>query len=90
MDRRVHIIVAGRVQGVFFRASTAQTAQQLNLTGFVRNLADGNVEIVVEGEGEQVDRLISWCRQGPTHAVVSDLQITEQDYRGEFRGFNIL
>jgi len=89
MDKRVHIVVEGLVQGVFYRASTLKTAQQLNLTGYVRNLPDGKVEIVAEGNGDQIDRLISWCRQGPTHAEVANVEVTEQDYRGEFRNFNI-
>lgn len=89
MDKRIRIIVEGLVQGVFYRASTLKTAQQLNLTGYVRNLPDGNVEVVAEGRSEQVDRLISWCHQGPTHAVVSKIEVTEQRYRSEFRSFDI-
>ena len=64
-DSAVHIVVHGSVQGVFFRASTQSQASEHSLTGWVRNLPDGTVEIHAEGEKESLDRFIEWCRQGP-------------------------
>jgi len=66
---RVHVFVTGRVQGVFFRAETKSKADSLNLTGWVRNLPDGRVETVFEGEKERVDTMIEWCRQGPPYDI---------------------
>ncbi|MDP6476716.1 MAG: acylphosphatase, partial [Nitrospinaceae bacterium] len=64
-DSAVHIIVHGRVQGVFFRASTQTRALELSLVGWVRNLPDSSVEIHAEGDRENLELLIEWCRQGP-------------------------
>ncbi len=69
----VHLIVHGRVQGVFFRASTQKIAEGLGLTGWVRNSRDGSVEIHAEGDKEQLEALIVWCRQGPPMASVSNV-----------------
>jgi acylphosphatase len=73
--RTVHCVVAGRVQGVGFRASTQRRASQLGLTGWVRNLADGRVELVATGTPEQVDRLVDWLAGGPEQAVVEALDV---------------
>tara|TARA_Y100000294_G_scaffold81843_1_gene76862 strand:+ start:359 stop:631 length:273 start_codon:yes stop_codon:yes gene_type:complete len=74
-DSAVHIIVHGFVQGVFFRASTQSQATEHSLTGWVRNLPDGTVEIHAEGEKESLDRFIEWCRQGPPSANVQRLDL---------------
>ena len=71
----VHIVVHGSVQGVFFRASTQSQASEHSLTGWVRNLPDGTVEIHAEGEKESLDRFIEWCRQGPPAANVQRLDL---------------
>ena len=63
-DVRAHVIISGKVQGVFFRAETRRTAVQLGLHGWVRNMADGNVEAVFEGPQRAVDRAVEWCRRG--------------------------
>lgn len=86
---RADIIVTGRVQGVFFRASAMEEAQRLGLLGFVRNLPDGSVEAVVEGERVQVDAFVAWCRQGPPNAQVAEIFPRLSPYRGEFRTFTI-
>jgi len=86
---RAHITVEGRVQGVGFRANTNRMANQLGLKGWVRNLRDGKVEIIAEGEPELVDRLIQWCHRGPTSAYVSKVSVEKTDALGEFRGFSI-
>lgn len=91
MDNRVraHVIVSGRVQGVFFRMETKRTADRLGVSGWVRNLKDGTVEAVFEGDRDQVDAALAWCRQGPLHANVTDVNLTWKNYTGEFSGFNI-
>ncbi|MCX5845703.1 MAG: acylphosphatase [Deltaproteobacteria bacterium] len=87
---RMHVIVSGRVQGVFFRAYTRETALALKLTGWVRNLPDGRVEIVFEGEDTNVQSMLEWCKKGPPHAIVNELEASEQTYTGEFRDFRII
>jgi acylphosphatase len=74
MISRALIRVSGKVQGVFFRQSTVAMAQGLGLRGWVRNLADGSVEALFEGEQATVEEAIAWCRQGPPRASVSSLQ----------------
>jgi acylphosphatase len=78
------------VQGVFFRARTRDEAHKRGLTGWVRNLYDGRVEGVFEGEDEDIQSMISWCRQGPPHAAVTDVSVEGETYRGEFSDFTIL
>jgi len=89
MKARAHIVVSGRVQGVFFRSETQDEANRRNVSGWVRNLPDGRVEAVFEGEKEDVDRLIEFCRRGPPGAQVSKVDVQWEDYVGEFRGFKI-
>ena len=74
MLRRVHLIVRGLVQGVFFRASTVKQASALGVSGVVRNLADGSVEVVAEGGEAALRELVAWCRHGPPGARVSSLE----------------
>ncbi|MEW6299516.1 MAG: acylphosphatase [Thermodesulfobacteriota bacterium] len=87
--KRLHVIVRGRVQGVYFRASARDRARQLGLKGWVRNCPDGRVELVAEGEEERLVRLLTWCHGGPPGAVVTDLEVQWQDATGEFSGFVI-
>ena len=75
--RRVRAIVSGRVQGVAFRATTAEQATQLGVVGWVMNRSDGSVEIEAEGAPEQVAALLAWCEQGPPHARVSRFVVEE-------------
>ena len=84
---RVHIFVSGLVQGVFFRDSTRQKAEELGLTGWVRNLSDGRVEIVAEGK--KTEELVSWVRKGPSVARVDKVDFEYMDYVGEFNSFEI-
>ncbi|MFC1802383.1 acylphosphatase [Thermoproteota archaeon] len=86
---RAHIIVEGRVQGVGFRANTRRMANQLGLKGWARNLRDGRVEIVVEGELELAERLIQWCNRGPTSAYVSKITTEKTEATGEFNRFTV-
>lgn len=80
---RAHVIISGHVQGVGYRAATEHLALQFDLTGWVRNLTNGQVEAVFEGENVQVEKMIDWCRQGPTYAQVTDLQVTWQSPQQE-------
>jgi len=86
---RAHVLVTGRVQGVFFRTETQDEAMRHNVAGWVRNLPDGRVEAVFEGEKENVDRLIEFCRRGPPGARVTRVDVSWEDYTGEFKGFRI-
>ena len=87
---RVHAFVSGRVQGVFFRQSTQLKAQRLDVKGWVRNLPDGRVEVVFEGEEPAVKSLVDYCRHGPSTAKVNDLEIRNENYVGEFSDFEML
>lgn len=86
---RVHLFISGRVQGVFFRAHTREEATNRGLTGWVKNLPDRRVEAVFEGEDEAVQSMVSWCRSGPPHAVVTDVSVEAESYRGEYTGFTV-
>lgn len=86
---RVHIHVSGRVQGVFYRSNTRRRALELGLTGWVRNLPDGRVEAIVEGEEEQVEKLIQWCRRGPRSTAVAGLEARREPPTGEYTTFGI-
>jgi Acylphosphatases len=81
--RRTRVVVAGRVQGVFFRASCAERARALGLAGWVRNDPDGRVEAVFEGPEEAVETMIRWCQEGPPHARVDEVEIVEETPEGE-------
>lgn len=86
---RAELNIQGRVQGVFFRQSTKQTADRLGLTGWARNSPDGSVEAVFEGEKMVVNQAIEWCRQGPPAARVNDVRVDWRDFVDEFDGFEI-
>ena len=89
MKARAHVFVSGRVQGVFFRSETQDEARRLGLTGWVRNRADGRVEAVFEGEKENVEEIIEFCRKGPLGAIVTKVDVTWEDYTGQFKGFTM-
>lgn len=86
---RVHLYVEGFVQGVFFRSDTREEARRLGVNGWVRNLPDGRVEVVGEGEEKAVKELVNWCHKGPPGARVSQVKIENEQYRGEFDSFSI-
>lgn len=79
---RARVVVSGRVQGVFFRASTASEAARCGAAGFVRNLPDGRVEAVFEGEPATVERMIDFCRRGPPHARVDGVEVVREEPEG--------
>jgi acylphosphatase len=87
--KRIHIIVSGRVQGVFYRLSTKRKAKILNLTGWVKNLPDRTVEIIAEGEEDNLRKLLVWCRKGSLIARVDDMKTEWKEFKGEFEYFSI-
>ena len=89
MNVRAHVFVSGRVQGVFFRSVTGDKARKLGVNGWVRNLADGRVETVFEGDETNVKQLIDFCRKGTPGARVTNLYVIWETYRGEFCGFDV-
>ncbi len=86
---RAHIIVSGRVQGVYFREQMRKGAKKLNVSGWVKNLEDGRVEAIFEGEKGKVEKIIDWVKQGPAFAKVKDIELEWQEYRGEFKNFKV-
>jgi len=86
---RAYVTVAGRVQGVFFRAETKREAERYGVKGWVRNMPDSNVEAVFEGEEESVKRLIEFCRLGPSGAEVTSVNVRWEPYREEFGRFEV-
>jgi acylphosphatase len=86
---RAHLIIEGRVQGVFFRDSTRREAIELGLKGWVKNRFDGSVEVVAEGPREKVETLIAWCHHGPPIARVTRVREIKEDYTGEFDSFKV-
>lgn len=89
MRQSVKVIVKGRVQGVGFRWFTREKARNLGLTGYVRNLPNGNVEIWAEGEQQDINDLIHLLRQGPSWSQVTDLEIDEVQSQGKYDDFNV-
>ena len=86
---RAHVTIEGRVQGVFFRHHTQETAFRLGVKGWVRNRRDGCVEAVFEGDKESVVKMIEWCHQGPPAARVTKVQQDWEEYAGEFEDFSV-
>ena len=85
------MLVSGIVQGVFFRATAVQTAQRIGgITGWVRNLPDGRVEALAEGEREDLDIFVGWLRHGPPGASVDRLDVTWEGATGEYSGFDVV
>ena len=89
MPVRAHVYISGKVQGVFFREYTRNKAKSLGIKGWVRNLRDGRVEAVFEGEKEKVNKMISWCHKGSPYSKVEKVEVKWEEYRGEFNDFEI-
>ena len=89
MKVRAHAFVGGRVQGVFFRSQTKHNADRHDVKGWVRNLPDGRLEAMFEGEKEAVQTLLDFCKHGPSGAKVTSIDLTWETYTGEFGGFKI-
>ncbi len=86
---RAHVVIHGLVQGVYFRASTKEVAVRLGVGGWVRNLMDGSVEALFEGEKKKVEEVVAWCYKGPPGARVVHVDLSYEPYQGEFRHFDV-
>jgi acylphosphatase len=86
---RAHIFIRGKVQGVYFRQNTRIVATRHGVRGWVRNLKDGRVEAVLEGDEMDVSEVIEWCHAGPPKAIVDDINIKYENYTGEFLEFKV-
>jgi acylphosphatase len=86
---RLHALIHGRVQGVFFRASIIELARPLGLKGWVRNRLDGSVEVVAEGDAAAIDALRAYCKKGPPDAIVREFEIIDEPETGEFKAFGV-
>jgi acylphosphatase len=86
---RAHVQISGQVQGVFFRDSTRQKAEELGLAGWVKNLPDGRVEAVFEGPPERVREMVRWCEEGPRNASVEDVDTDFEGSGGDLQGFEV-
>ena len=86
---RAHVFVSGNVQGVYFRQNTKQVATRHKVVGWVRNMPDGRVEAIFEGDEVAVNEVIKWCHIGPPKASVQDVDVKFEKYIGEFADFNI-
>jgi acylphosphatase len=86
---RAHIVVLGRVQGVWYRSGARQKARELGITGWAHNLIDEKVGILCEGEKEKVAQFIEWCKQGPPLARVDGAEVVYEKYKGDLNDFEI-
>ncbi len=89
VQKRIHIFVTGRVQGVFFRQSARVMAIKNNVNGWVSNLDDGRVEIVAEGEESNINNLVVWCKTGPANSRVDEFELFEEHSTNEFENFEV-
>jgi acylphosphatase len=90
MKTQAHVIISGRVQGVWFRASTKEKADELGLTGWVRNTAKGDVEALFEGDEAAVAEMLAWCWKGPSLAEVTAVKETRNPFSGTFPDFSVI
>ncbi|NCO65611.1 MAG: acylphosphatase [Candidatus Aquicultor secundus] len=86
-EKRLHLLIQGRVQGVYYRQSMKEMADLRHVKGWVRNLPSGEVEAVIEGDGVMVDDLVGWCRRGPDRAAVDRVRIDWEEPKGDFKSF---
>lgn len=84
------IIITGKVQGIYFRASMKSVAEANSLVGWVRNLDDGRVEAVVQGKGSDIEKILQWCKVGPRNAIVSDVAVKRLKVETRLRNFSIV
>jgi len=89
MKVRAHVFISGRVQGVFFRYETKRIANRRRVSGWIRNLPDGRVEAVFEGEKSDVEEMIRFCHRGPPAAIVRDVKVFWEQPTGDLQGFQI-
>jgi acylphosphatase len=89
MKKSVRLYIDGTVQGVFFREFVKENAEKYNLKGFVRNLENGKVEVFLEGNQEDINKMIELCKKGPKHAMIRNVEVKEEKLQ-EFKEFKIL
>ncbi len=89
MKKSIRLYISGTVQGVFYRAFVKENAEKLNVKGFVRNLEDGRVEIFLEGNPEEVKKMIELCKKGPKHSMIKNVEEKEERFQ-DFKTFKIL
>lgn len=89
MKKSMRLYISGNVQGVFFRAFIKENAEKLNVNGFVRNLEDGRVEIFLEGDNVNVERMLEICKTGPKHSLIKKVEIREEKFQ-DLKNFKIL
>lgn len=89
MKARAHIVITGRVQGVFFRSAIRNQVHLRHLTGWTRNLGNGQVEAVIEGEKDMINEVIDFCKEGPPNASVGDVSVEWEEASSDFDGFEI-
>jgi acylphosphatase len=87
--KTVHLLIKGKVQGVFYRVSAQEKAEELGITGWVKNTKEGNVEAVASGNDVKVEAFVQWCAKGPSRAVVDEVIVTEKDPE-EYKGFEVI
>ncbi len=87
--KTVHLLISGKVQGVFFRETARKIAVQLNIKGWIKNTNDEKVEAVITGEKEAIDDFVNWCRVGPERAVVKDISISQRE-ESDFEKFEVI
>ncbi|MBS3108306.1 acylphosphatase [Candidatus Woesearchaeota archaeon] len=90
MNKRVHVVVSGKVQGVFFRSKIRELASKLKITGYVRNVQNDKLEAIFEGDDISVNNILKFCKEGPEEAEVSAIVIDEETYKGEFKDFSVI
>jgi acylphosphatase len=88
--QRVHLFIKGKVQGVFFRQAMKVAAKKNRVSGWVKNLKDGRVEAIIEGDDVGVSNMVEWCHAGPANARVEDVEIRNEKYKEEFAKFEVL
>lgn len=89
MKKSIRLYITGTVQGVFFRAFVKENAERYNVKGFIRNLEDGRIEIFLEGNSDEVNKMIELCRQGPRHSQIRNVEMKQESFQG-FNNFKVL
>ena len=89
-QQRIHVLVSGKVQGVFFRQALKVIAKKNNVSGWVRNLKDGCVEAILEGDNKSINSVIEWIRIGPSNSRVDNIEVNNEEFKNEFSSFDVL
>ncbi len=87
--KTIHLLIKGKVQGVFYRATAKKVAEQLGINGWIKNTKEGNVEVIVTGNEERLNEFLNWCKQGPKDAKVTEVVLTTKNPEA-FNGFSIV